>query len=230
MPPRPKTPAATAAGASLALDLVAFTIGEAALEVLLVREPGRAEGWQLPTAHYLPPAPLREAASRFAGFVLGSPPTWFEQVGAESEGQHPLQAALSIGWVTAVPRGTATAGDAAWHPVDALPGTLGARQQALVARAHAQVRQRLDHAPVAFHFLPPVFTLSGLQEVYERLLGRAVHKASFRRALAGAALVAPTEEWRSEGRGRPAQLFTLAPKPRSRRGVARAIRFDFPVD
>jgi 8-oxo-dGTP diphosphatase len=230
MPARPKTRAAVAAGGDLALDLVAFTIGEAALEVLLVRDPSRRDAWQLPAAHYQPSTPLADAAARFASFVLGSAPTWCEQVGAASEGQHPMQAAVSIGWVTAVPRGTAAAGEAAWHAVDALPASLASRHQVLVDAARAHVRQRLDHAAVAFHFLPPSFTLSGLQEVYERLLGRAVHKASFRRALAGAALVAPTEAWRSEGRGRPAQLFTLAPKPRARRGAARAIRFDFPID
>ena len=82
----------------------------------------------------------------------------------------------------------------------------------------------MDVAPVAFHLLPRTFTLSELQEVYEILLGRRLHKASFRRALQAAYLVEPTDEWRSEGRGRPAQLFRYA--PRKRRGVRRAVRFD----
>ena len=63
------------------------------------------------------------------------------------------------------------------------------------------------------------------QEVYEAILGRTLHKASFRRALQSARLVTPTREWRSEGRGRPAQLYRFvarAPKA-SRRGV----RFDW---
>jgi hypothetical protein len=37
-------------------------------------------------------------------------------------------------------------------------------------------------------------------------------------------LVEPTDEWRSEGRGRPAQLFRYA--PRKRRGARRGVRFD----
>ena len=36
-------------------------------------------------------------------------------------------------------------------------------------------------------------------------------------------LVEPTDEWRSEGRGRPAQLFRYAPK--KRRGGRRGVRF-----
>jgi hypothetical protein len=68
------------------------------------------------------------------------------------------------------------------------------------------------------------FTLTELQSMYELLLGRRLHKASFRRALQGAWLVEPTEEWRSEGRGRPAQLFRYA--PRRRRSTRRGVRFE----
>ena len=75
-----------------------------------------------------------------------------------------------------------------------------------------------------FDFLPATFTLSELQSVYELLLGRRLHKASFRRSLHAASLVEATDEWRSEGRGRPAQLFRYAP-PRRRR-QRRGVHFD----
>jgi hypothetical protein len=88
----------------------------------------------------------------------------------------------------------------------------------------AAIRTRMDHAPVAFRLLPAVFTLGELQQMYELLLGRRLHKASFRRALQASYLVEPTEEWRSEGRGRPAQLFRYA--PRKKKGGRRAVRFD----
>jgi len=87
----------------------------------------------------------------------------------------------------------------------------------------ASLRARLDQAPIAFHLLPLTFTLTQLQEIYELLLGRRLHKASFRRSLHAAWLVEPTDEWRSEGRGRPAQLFRYAPK--KRRGGRRGVRF-----
>jgi 8-oxo-dGTP diphosphatase len=60
--------------------------------------------------------------------------------------------------------------------------------------------------------------------VYELLLGRRLHKASFRRSLTAAFLVEPTDEWRSEGRGRPAQLYRYA--PRKRRGGRGGVRFE----
>jgi 8-oxo-dGTP diphosphatase len=87
------------------------------------------------------------------------------------------------------------------------------------------MQERLDQAPIAFRLLPSTFTLSDLQHMYELLLGKRLHKASFRRALRAAWLVEPTDEWRSEGRGRPAQLFRYVPKKRRR--SHRGVRFDF---
>ena len=101
------------------------------------------------------------------------------------------------------------------------------RQRALLDAALETIRLRLDQAPIAFRLLPPTFTLSELQQTYELLLGRRLHKASFRRALQAAWLVEPTDEWRSEGRGRPAQLFRYA--PRRRRSQRRGVRFDLLV-
>jgi 8-oxo-dGTP diphosphatase len=95
----------------------------------------------------------------------------------------------------------------------------------MVEAATKTIQGRLDQAPIAFRLLPGTFTLSELQQMYELLLGKRLHKASFRRALQGAWLVEPTDEWRSEGRGRPAQLFRYAPKKRRR--AHRGVRFDF---
>jgi hypothetical protein len=72
--------------------------------------------------------------------------------------------------------------------------------------------------------LPPRFSLGDLQAVYEILLGRALHKATFRRALQSAKLVKPTNEWRKSGRGRPARLYRFSPRRRDTRHPP--VRFD----
>ena len=113
--------------------------------------------------------------------------------------------------------------DSAWFALSDIPA-LTPRQRAVLDAALDAIRVRLDQAPIAFRLLPPTFTLSELQQTYELLLGRRLHKASFRRALQAAWLVEPTDEWRSEGRGRPAQLFRYA--PRRRRTQRRGVRFD----
>jgi hypothetical protein len=63
-----------------------------------------------------------------------------------------------------------------------------------------------------------------LQDIYEILLGKKLHKASFRRSLQAAFLVEPADGWRNEGRGRPAQLYCFA--PRRRPGTRRGVRFE----
>jgi 8-oxo-dGTP diphosphatase len=211
---------------TLAVDVVVLSPRADALAVLLLRAAaGARERWALPWDAPQQDEGLEDAASRIAESVLGSAPAFFEQVGAFSDGRrHPGDADVSIGIVALVPASPeAPVADTEWFPLDALP-TLAPRQRAIVERAAAVARQRVDQSPLAFRLLPPTFTLSDLQSVYELLLGRRLHKASFRRALQASYLVEPTDEWRSEGRGRPAQLFRFSPK--RRRAARRGVRFD----
>ena len=169
---------------------------------------------------------MTDAARRIAMEAVDIEPAWLEQVGAFGDGRrHPAESDLTVGYVGVVPQGTPLrAGDGSgWFALADVP-VLAPRQRVLLDAALETVRLRLDQAPIAFRLLPPTFTLSDLQQTYELLLGRRLHKASFRRALQAAWLVEPTDEWRSEGRGRPAQLFRYA--PRRRRNQRRGVRFD----
>ena len=211
---------------TLAVDVVVLSPRAEALAVLLVRAPaGARERWTLPWDAPQADEGLEDAAARIAEAVLGEAPAFFEQVGAFSDAKrHPGDADVSIGIVALVPAGVeASSPHTGWFPLDGLP-PLAPRHRAVVERAAAVARQRVDQSPLAFRLLPPTFTLTDLQSVYELLLGRRLHKASFRRALQASYLVEPTDEWRSEGRGRPAQLFRFA--PRKRRGARRGVRFE----
>jgi 8-oxo-dGTP diphosphatase len=211
---------------SLAVDVVVLSPRGGALALLLVRTPaGTRERWSLPWDAPSPGEGLEDAAARIVRGLLGVPPALVEQVGTLSDGRrHPGSVDVSVGIVALSPLDTgAPAVDAEWFPLGMLPA-LAPRHRATVERASSVIRQRVDQSPLAFRLLPPTFTLSDLQGVYELLLGRPLHKASFRRALQASYLVEPTDEWRSEGRGRPAQLFRFAPK--KRRGARRGVRFD----
>lgn len=155
------------------------------------------------------------AADALARRTLGRMPAWQSQVGVlrDDDGLAILYVAV-VSATTDVDAGP----EYQWRPV-----ARGATS-ATVRVAIAHLRERIDREPVAFRLLGATFTLSDLQQVYELLLERRLHKASFRRSLMAAHLVEPTEHWRSEGRGRPAQLFRYA--PRRRRGFQRAVRFD----
>lgn len=226
---RPSVPARAAVRrVTLAVDVVILSPRDEALSVLLV--PARAgdrERWSLPWDGPREGERLEEVGARIARSLLGAAATLIEQVGTASDTRrHPGDADVSVGIVALAPLGTdapVSGTGGAWFPFDGLPA-LAPRHRAIVDRAALVVRQRLDQSPIAFRLLPPTFTLSELQGIYELLLGRRLHKASFRRALQGSFLVEPTDAWRSEGRGRPAQLFRFAPK--KRRGTSRGVRFD----
>lgn len=217
------------------IDLVLLTVVDGELGVALTRADAHPsakagvrprEKYALPWEGGAPDEPLQAAAARVAGDVLGGAPAWMEQIGAFGDGRrHPAPAPLSVAYVALVPAAADVdvESGAEFFPLSGLP-PLAPRQRAIVDAAVAHVRSRVGQAPVAFRLLPPSFTLSELQERYELLLGRQLHKASFRRALQGARIVEPTDVWRSEGRGRPAQLFRYA--TRRKKVAPRGVRFD----
>jgi 8-oxo-dGTP diphosphatase len=208
------------------VDVVLVTAMGNELAILLTRGSTDRERWALPWRAPQTGETLEAAAFRVAEGALGERPIWTEQIGAFGDGKrHPSDSEISVAFVGLVPHETASpTASYTWFPMRDLP-PLSPRQRAIVEVATRTIQSRLDQAPIAFRLLPSTFTLSELQQVYELLLGKRLHKASFRRALQAAWLVEPTEEWRSEGRGRPAQLFRYAPKKRRR--PHRGVRFDF---
>lgn len=230
MPDRPP-PAASRPQArriSLSVDVVLLTPHGQRLTTMLQRRRdarGR-ERWELAWDGAHGDETIDDAAARIARTVLGAAPAMLEQVAAFGDRRrHPGGAEVSIAYLALVPAGAPApvGGETAWFPTDELP-TLAPRHREMLDGALAAMRSRLDQSPIAFRLLPATFTLTQLQEIYELLLGRRLHKASFRRALQAAWLVEPTDEWRTEGRGRPAQLFRYA--PRRRRGGRRGVRFE----
>jgi len=212
--------------ASFTIDVVMVTAMRNELAVLLTRSASDRERWSLPWRFAQTGESLDAAATKCAQDALGEPPGWIEQIGAFGDGRrHPSDTEVSVAFVVLAPHETASPRTGyTWFPIADLP-PLSPRQRAMVEAATKVMQSRLDQAPIAFRLLPATFTLSELQQMYELLLGKRLHKASFRRALQAAWLVEPTDEWRSEGRGRPAQLFRYLPKKKRR--LHRGVRFDF---
>ena len=215
----------TGTGRQATVDLVLMTLRGRQLYAL-ASYAGRGSGVggdpELPWGHLGPGESLDAAARRIARKAWGAPPGWMEQCGAHSGGSHPGGSALSICYAGVMPWGDAPRAFT-WLTVPAARG-LGERQREMASAAVAHLRGRVEDAPVAFQLLPGLFTLGELQRSYEGLLGRKLHKASFRRALAAAFVVEPQDEVRSGGRGRPAQLFRFA--PHGTRLPRRGVRFD----
>lgn len=192
--------------------LVCLTLVDGGLAVLMPADvAARAAVW--PSAALLAGDAPGAVADALARKVLQRSPAWRGQVGALVEGRQ-----LFVTYAAILPAGSPAPRGYAWQPVPRGGGS------PTIRAAVSLLRDRLDREPVAFRLLPSSFTLSDLQQVYELLLERRLHKASFRRTLLAAHVVEPTDAWHSEGRGRPAQLFRFS--PRRRRGVQRAVRFE----
>ena len=217
---------------SLVVDVVLFTPRGSALAVLLTgagsantasASRARPRGATLPSDVLRADESLDDAAARIARETLGGAPSLLDQAGSRGGSRkQPDGAQVTVIYFALVPGADAPA-NANWVALSDLP-VMSARQRDEIEAAVTAMRARVDQQPIAFRLLPSAFTLSELQSVYELLLGRRLHKASFRRSLHASSLVEATDEWRSEGRGRPAQLFRYAP-PRRRR-QRRGIRFD----
>lgn len=75
-----------------------------------------------------------------------------------------------------------------------------------------RLRLELNTTDIAFHLMPPLFTLTQLQQVYEVILGRELLKAAFRRKISP--LVEETNHFTQNAGHRPSRLFRRKPPMR----------------
>jgi 8-oxo-dGTP diphosphatase len=70
-----------------------------------------------------------------------------------------------------------------------------------------RIKNKIEYTNVAFELLPDKFTLAELQEVYEVILDKEIDKRNFRKKIFEDDLVVPLEEYKKQGRMRPAQYY-----------------------
>ncbi len=94
----------------------------------------------------------------------------------------------------------------AWLPIRMLPD-LQPDHAAIIARALARLRDQLRWAPVGVELLPPRFSLTQLQRVYELVLGVRLDKRNFRRKVLATKLLVETPEVEQGVQHRAARLY-----------------------
>ncbi|MGL5677726.1 MAG: NrtR DNA-binding winged helix domain-containing protein, partial [Cellulosilyticaceae bacterium] len=75
----------------------------------------------------------------------------------------------------------------------------------IIALAMERLKGKIEYTDVAFYLAPTYFTLTGLQKIYELVLGKIMTPANFRRKIAD--MVEETEEVAEGGGYRNAKLF-----------------------
>jgi ADP-ribose pyrophosphatase YjhB (NUDIX family) len=204
------------------VDLAIFALAESGLKVLLMRRGAApfAGNWALPGGwiHVDEDIDLEAAARRVLRDKTGVETPYLEQLQSVGNvSRDPRGWSLSIAYVALIsadevrPGQAENANDVAWFPVadDGGAAELAFDHTEILASALTRLRNKVEYSTLPVHLLPARFTLSELQSVYERILGRRLDKSAFRKRIAEAAFVEPIPGELRRASNRPAQLYRL---------------------
>jgi len=201
--------------AALTVDCVVFGLDESELKVLLIEralEPFKSK-WALPGGFVRVDETLDEAARRELEEEAGLKNVFLEQLytfGAVK--RDPRERDVSVAYYALVKlaahdtQAATDAADAQWFPISKVP-KLAFDHAEILATGLARLKGKVRYQPIGFELLPPKFTLSQLQHLYEAVLGTGLDKRNFRKKVLGFELLVPLTETQMAGRHRPAQLF-----------------------
>jgi len=206
----------------VSVDLVIFALAPDGLDVLLARRGADpfAGSWTLPGGwiHVDEDRDLEAAAKRVLSAKTGIAAPYFEQVGVFGDAaRDPRGWSLSVTYMALIAQdavslqhgGNVT--DVAWHPIsgDVTAEPLAFDHAAILRAAVTRLRNKVEYTTLPVHLLPEAFTLSELQAVYERLLGRLLDKSAFRKRIAEVDFIEPLAGEMRRASNRPAQLYRL---------------------
>jgi 8-oxo-dGTP diphosphatase len=207
---------------AVTVDCVVFgaDLEQRRLEVLLVRrkiDPFKGR-WALPGGFVHMDERLDQAARRELEEETGLSEVWLEQLYTFGDpGRDPRERVISVAYFALVKAreqrlsAATDAAEAAWFPVARTP-PLAFDHKEILEAARVRLQGKVRYQPVGFELLPPKFTLTQLQRLYEIVLERPLDKRNFRkRVLAPRFLTALAE--REQGVShRAAQLYRFDEK------------------
>ena len=201
--------------AALTVDCVVFGFDEGELKVLLIQralEPFKGR-WALPGGFVRVDETLDEAARRELDEEAGLKNVFLEQLYTiGTVNRDPRERVVSVAYYALVKlsdhraKAATDAANAEWFPISKVP-KLAFDHADILATALARLKAKVRYQPIGFELLPPKFTLSVLQHLYEAVLGTDLDKRNFRKKVLGFGLLVPLKETQMAGRHRPAQLF-----------------------
>ncbi|WP_265521533.1 NUDIX hydrolase [Oerskovia flava] len=211
-----------AARLPVTVDVVALTVADGALQVLLVTrlvEPFRG-ALALPGGFVLPGETLPQAAARELAEEAGvEPPGHLEQLRTYGPlGRDPRGPVLTVAHLLLAPAfGVLAAGSdaerAEWVRVDELAGrSLAFDHARILADGVERARAKLEYSTLATAFCGAEFTVAQLRAVYEAVWGTRLDPRNFhRKAISTPGFLEETGRVTRGGTGRPAVLYRLGP-------------------
>src|SRR5437667_3092417 len=186
--------------AALTVDCVVFGFDEGELKVLLIQrglEPFKGR-WALPGGFVHVDETLDAAARRELDEEAGLRNVFLEQLytfGAVD--RDPRERVVSVAYYALVKlsehraKAATDAADAEWFPISKVP-KLAFDHADILATALTRLKGKVRYQPIGFELLPPKFTLSQLQHLYEAVLETELDKRNFRKKVLSFGLLAPS--------------------------------------
>jgi 8-oxo-dGTP diphosphatase len=197
------------------VDCVVFGFDGGELKVLLIErglEPFKGR-WAVPGGFVRVEETLDAAARRELQEEAGLSNVFLEQLYTFGDvDRDPRERVVSVAYyalVSASEHEAKAATDAAkarWFAVSKAP-KLAFDHGEILATALVRLKGKVRYQPIGFELLPPKFTLSQLQHLYEAVLDTKLDKRNFRKKVLGFGLLVPLKDAQMAGRHRPAQLF-----------------------
>jgi 8-oxo-dGTP diphosphatase len=201
--------------AALAVDCVVFGLDEADLKVLLIQRKLTPfqHAWALPGGFVHLDETVDAAARRELEEEAGVSDVYLEQLYTFGDlGRDPRERVVTVAYFALAKlsdhriRAATDAMGVGWFDLKQLP-KLAFDHIDIVTRAHERLRSKVRYAPVGFELLPPRFSLTQLQRLYEIILGTELDKRNFRKKILAMDLLVETDELEQGVRHRAARLY-----------------------
>ena len=204
---------------ALAVDCVVFGLDED-LQVLLIQRdiPPFQGRWALPGGFVRMDETLDEAARRELTEETGVTRVYLEQLYTFSDlDRDPRERVVSVAYYALVKlsdhrvKAATDAREAAWFSVVDLPNLAFDHDKVLHA-ALTRLKGQVVYQPIGFELLPPKFTLSQLQRMYEVILEKELDKRNFRKKVLSMGLLEELDEVEQDVAHRAARLYRFDKK------------------
>lgn len=208
------------ARAAVTVDCVVFGLDDEDLKVLLIRRdlPPFEDRWALPGGFVRLEETLDEAARRELQEETSLERVFLEQLytfgGIDRD---PRERVITVAYYALVRlsdhrvQAATDARDAVWFAMDDLP-PLAFDHDQILETAHQRLQGKVRYQPIGFELLPPKFTLTQLQKLYEIVLGRVLDKRNFRKKIQGMGILEELDEVEKDVAHRAARLYRFDKK------------------
>ncbi|HTK78569.1 MAG TPA: NUDIX domain-containing protein [Gemmataceae bacterium] len=200
---------------ALTVDAVVFGLDDEDLKVLLIRrdlEPFRGK-WALPGGFVRVEESLEDAVRRELQEETGISQVFLEQLYTFGDvDRDPRERVVTVAYYALVKlsdhrvKAATDARDAAWFAVSEARG-LAFDHDRILGVALERLKGKVRYQPIGFELLPPQFTLSQLQRLYETVLETPLDKRNFRKKILGMDFLVPMDEVEKDVAHRAARLY-----------------------